>query len=140
MIITTLDKDVTVIDTPGFAEEDFEEEDKLMYDIIDELKNKIKNVNVFIIILNDEQTSMDGKFESMIRLFGKIFGNQFWNNVLLQADWTFTKRAISTRGENNETNWESDWDAKLRKTFTDIPVSKIFCYTMSFSKIITIYN
>ena len=126
--IITLDKDVTVIDTPGFAEEDFEEEDKLMYGIIDELKNTVKNVNVFIIILNGEQTSMDGKFESMIRLFGKIFGNQFWNNVLLQTDWTFTERDISTRGENNETKWEIDWDTKLRKTFTDIPVSKIFCY------------
>ena len=128
IIITTLDMDVTVIDTPGFAEEDFEEEDKLMYDIIDELKNKIKNVNVFIIILNDEKTSMDGKFESMIRLFGKIFGNQFWSNVLLQTDWTFDERAISARGEQNETKWESDWNDELRKTFTDIPVSKIFCY------------
>ena len=128
---TTLDMDVTVIDTPGFAEEDFEEEDKLLYGIIDKLKNKIKNVSVFIIILNGEETSMDGKFESMIRLFGKIFGNKFWNNVLLQTDWTFTAREISIRGENNETKWESDWNAKLRKTFTDIPVSKIFCYTKS---------
>ena len=119
---------MTVIDTPGFAEEDFEEEDRLMYDIIDELKNTIKNVNVFIIILNGEQTSMDGKFESMIGLFGKIFGNQFWNNVLLQTDWTFDDRAISTRGENNETKWESDWNDKLRNMFTDIPVSKIFWY------------
>ena len=122
---------MTVIDTPDIAEEDFEEEDKLMYGIIDELKNTVKNVNVFIIIFNGEQTSMDGKFESMIRLFGKIFGNQFWNNVLLQADWTFTERDISTRGENNETKWESDWDAKLRNSFTDIPVSKIFCHTMT---------
>ena len=116
--------DVTVIDTPGFAEEDFEEEDKLLYGIIDKLKNKIKNVSVFIIILNGEETSMDGKFESMIRLFGKIFGNKFWNNVLLQTDWTFTAREISIRGENNETKWEIDWDTKLRKTFIDIPVSK----------------
>ena len=122
---------MTVIDTPDIAEEDFEEEDKLMYGIIDELKNTVKNVNVFIIIFNGEQTSMDGKFESMIRLFGKIFGNQFWNNVLLQADWTFTERDISTRGENNETKWESDLDAKLRNSFTDIPVSKIFCHTMT---------
>ena len=119
---------MTVIDTPGFAEEDFEEEDKLMYGIIDELKNTVKNVNVFVIILNGEQTSMDGKFESMIRLFGKIFGNKFWNNVLLQTDWTFDERAISRRGEDNETKWESDWNDELRKTFTDIPVSKIFCY------------
>ena len=123
-IILILDMDVTVIDTPGFAEKDFEEEDKLMYGIIDELKNTVKNVSVFIIILNGEETSMDGKFESMIRLFGKIFGNQFWNNVLLQTDWTFDERAISTRGENNETKWEIDWNTKLRKTFTDIPVSK----------------
>ena len=123
-IILILDMDVTVIDTPGFAEKDFEEEDKLLYGIIDELKNTVKNVSVFIIILNGEQTSMDGKFESMIRLFGKIFGNQFWNNVLLQTDWTFDERAISTRGENNETKWEIDWNTKLRKTFTDIPVSK----------------
>ena len=33
---------MTVIDTPGFAEEDFEEEDKLMYGIIDELKNTVQ--------------------------------------------------------------------------------------------------
>ena len=117
--IITLDKDVTVIDTPGFAEEDFEEEDKLMYDIIDELKNTVKNVNVFIIILNGEQTSMsttfDGKFESMVRLFGKIFGNQFWNNVLLQAtDWTFSEKTIAKR-EDNETNWETHWHSKLRE-------------------------
>ena len=125
---------MTVIDTPGFAEEDFEEEDRLMYDVIDELKNTIKNVNVFIIILNSEQTSMDGKFESMIRLFGKIFGNKFWNNVLLQTDWTFTAREISIRGENNETKWEIDWDTKLRKTFIDIPVSKMFYHTWNPSK------
>ena len=80
-----------MIDTPGLGEEDIKKEVKLMYEIVDKLKNRVKLVHVFIIVLNGEKTVLEGKEETLIRIFTKIFGKQIWNNVMLQASkWSFS--------------------------------------------------
>ena len=115
---------MTVIDTPvfpGFSK------DKLIYEVIDELKNEIKFVHVFILVLNDdpaylgEQTILHEKVESRIRLFSKVFGKDFWNNVVLEAThwkWYRQQNSISI----NEDEWTEKWRTILKDKF-DIPVS-----------------
>ena len=89
---------MTVIDTPGLGEEDIEKEVKLMYEIVEKLKNRVKLVHVFIIVLNGEKTVLEEKDESLIRIFTKIFGNQIWNNVMLQASkWRFSEDGYHMR-------------------------------------------
>jgi hypothetical protein len=87
---------VTVIDTPGLGEEDIEKEVKLMYEMVDKLKNRVKLVHVFIIVLDgSEKPILEGKDESLIRIFTEIFGNQIWNNVMLQASkWSFSQAKL----------------------------------------------
>ena len=119
---------MTVIDTPGLGEEDIEKEVKLMYEIVDKLKNRVKLVHVFIIVLDgSEKPILEGKDESLIRIFTEIFGNQIWNNVMLQASkWAFSQDALHQRKEQatpiNETIWSEQWKNMLKGKF-DIPVS-----------------
>ena len=118
---------MTVIDTPGLGEEDIEKEVKLMYEMVDKLKNRVKLVHVFIIVLDgSEKPILEGKDESLIRIFTEIFGNQIWNNVMLQASkWAFSQDALHQRKEQatpiNETIWSEKWKNTLKGKF-DIPV------------------
>ena len=40
-------------------------------------------VHTFIIVFNGESPRMTLSLKSMIRLFEKMFGNQFWKNVII---------------------------------------------------------
>ena len=118
---------MTVIDTPGLGEEDIEKEVKLMYEIVEKLKSRVKLVHVFIIVLNGEKTVLEEKDESLIRIFTKIFGNQIWNNVMLQASkWRFSEDGYHMREQQaipiNESLWTEQWKNTLNDKF-DIPVS-----------------
>ena len=118
---------MTVIDTPGLGEEDIEKEVELMYEIVEKIKSRVKLVHVFIIVLNGEKTVLEEKDESLIRIFTKIFGNQIWNNVMLQASkWRFSEDGYHMREQQaipiNESLWTEQWKNTLNVKF-DIPVS-----------------
>ena len=126
---------MTVIDTPGLGEEDIEKEVKLMYEIVEKIKSRVKLVHVFIIVLNGEKTVLEEKDESLIRIFTKIFGNQIWNNVMLQASkWRFSEDGYHMREQQaipiNESLWTEQWKNTLNVTF-DTPVSIFSILTAS---------
>ena len=130
---------MTVIDTPGLGEEDIEKEVKLMYEIVEKLKNRVKLVHVFIIVLNGEKTVLEEKDESLIRIFTKIFGNQIWNNVMLQASkWRFSEDGYHMREQQanpiNESLWTEQWKNTLNDKF-DIPVSIFQFYQLQKEKV-----
>ena len=60
----------------------------------------------------------------MIRLFEKMFGNAFWQNVVLEVTrWHYDDRSLKNRKERGETEeeWQKTWNDEFHNLF-DIPV------------------
>ena len=63
---------------------------------------------------------MSAALKSMIGLMGKIFGNEFWHNVVLEAThWSYDIPAIGRREEANmnETWWTNEFNSLFKKEF-----------------------
>ena len=90
--------EVTIIDTPGFGDKD-EEETNTINNLVDFLKNKILFVHVFVIAVNGEDTPRFTKaMQSMLSLFAKIFGDEFWNNTAIEITrWDFGEYKANQR-------------------------------------------
>ena len=79
----------TVIDTPGFGDE-LSEEEKTIDGLIDSLKDRVKFIHAFVIAFKQQDNRMTASLRSMIGLFQKMFGDHFWENVILEVSaWTF---------------------------------------------------
>ena len=52
-------------------------------------------MHTFIIVFNGESPRMTLSLKSMIRLFEKMFGNQFWNNVVIAITRYKIKKIIN---------------------------------------------
>ena len=114
---------VTVIDTPGFGDS-LENEENTIDELVDVLKNRVKHVHLFVIAFNGQSPRLTFSLKSMIRLFEKMFGNLFWNNVIFEVTkWHFDENSVQIRqlqGESEET-WQNEWNQKFHSEF-DIPV------------------
>ena len=65
----------TLVDTPGFGDSD-NDDNELINEMIDALKNTIKTTNGFVLLFNGQNERFDTKAQQMIRemeaLFGKV--------------------------------------------------------------------
>ena len=96
--------EVTIIDTPGFGDKN-EEETKTIDNLVDFLKNKIRFVHVFVIAVNGQDTPRFTKaMQSMLSLFTKIFGDEFWSNTAIEITrWDFDEYWANQRNDRSET-------------------------------------
>ena len=76
---------MTLIDTPGFGVTDINKESDHIEQLVDLLKNKIKHVHVFLIAVNGIDPRYQKELDSMLKLFTKIFSNNFWKNAMIVA-------------------------------------------------------
>ena len=86
----------------------------------------MKFIHVFILAFNGESPRFANSLKSTIRLFEKMFGNLFWNNVMLEVTrWHFDDRSIKNRKERGESEkkWEQNWNQEFHGSKFDIPVS-----------------
>ena len=83
-------KRVTIIDTPGFGD-GLNEEEKTINGLVDVLKNEIKFIHVFVIVFNgDETPRLTRQLRTMLNLFAKMFGDNFWENAIMEfTRWDF---------------------------------------------------
>ena len=87
----------TVIDTPGFGDKLIEEE-KTIENLVTTLRDQIQYVHVFIIAFKQTDNRMTHSLRTMISLFEKMFGREFWNNVILEAThWNHGEEAERIR-------------------------------------------
>ena len=115
---------VTIIDTPDF-------DNKNIDAIVDFLTNELKYAHVFVISFENQINNMElvitDKVKFGLRMFGKIFGNQFWKHVILQvSNWKYSDNFVNIRNNKNPPKTESLWSDKIRdilKSSSDIPVS-----------------
>jgi len=119
-------KRVTIIDTPGFGVKDINEEVDHIDKLVELLKNKIKHVHVFVVVSDSTQARCDANCNSMFKLFGKIFSNNFWNNTMIVATkYSFSETDKTKRVNADET--EDKWEKKRVETLKkSLPYLKNF--------------
>ena len=121
---------VTIIDTPGFGDS-LENETKTIDELVDVLKNQVKHVHVFVLAFNGESPRLSFSLKSMIRLFEKMFGNLFWNNVIFEVTrWHFDENSVNIRLQKDETEdtWQNEWNERFHSEF-DLPVRYFSTFT-----------
>jgi len=75
-----------------------------------------KYVHAFVIAFKQGDNRMTNSLRSMISLFEKMFGKQFWDNVILEAThWNFGEDAIRIRNESSPPLTRHFWTAEFNR-------------------------
>jgi len=124
----------TVIDTPGFGDRLLEEE-KTIENLVTTLRDQIKYVHVFIIAFKQTDNRMTHSLRTMISLFEKMFGREFWNNAILEAThWNHGEEAerirMQARPPISQRFWTSEFNRILEREYNlRKPLDSIFLDT-----------
>ena len=72
------------------------------------LKDIIKSANGFVLLFNGQSERFDAKAQQMIREMQALFGNGFWDHVVLGVSfWRFDYNSIL--GRNNSGKETKKW-------------------------------
>ena len=111
--------DITVVDTPGFGNT-LEEEEESIEELVDFLKDDLSFVNVFVITLKETEKRVTRGLRSMMKLLGRMFGEQMWSHSILCAThWSYGRRHTAVRTISGY--GEEDWTGQVNKLLTDHP-------------------
>ena len=109
---------VTVVDTPGFGNS-LEEEEASIEQLVDFLKDDLEYVNVFVLTMKESDRRLTRGLQAMMKLLGRMFGEQFWSFVVLGAThWGYDSRHRDIR--NTSGYGEDDWVQHVNKLLTGI--------------------
>ena len=93
------------MDTPGFGVQ-LEEEEETISGLVDFLKNELKFVHAFVLSFKETDKRITAEFRLMVRLLSGIFGDQFWDNAIIEAThWSYHEVAQAKRTLHNESTW-----------------------------------
>ena len=107
----------TIIDTPGFGN-DLIEEEKTIERLVNVLKDDIRYIHAFVIAFKQQDNRMTASLRSMIALFQKMFGDQFWNNAILEAThWNYHEHSIRMRSLSKPKIAEKWWQNQFNHLF-----------------------
>jgi len=110
----------TVIDTPGFGDSD-NDDNILITEMVDALKNSIKTANTFLLTFNGQSERFDTLLQQMLREVEALFGTGFWDHVVLEAThWSFDADEVEDRGPNAEENWCESMNTEIQKNFVHV--------------------
>ena len=92
-------RNFTVIDTPGFGDKPTDEE-RTIEGLIDVLRDEVRFVHAFVIAFKQQDNRLTASLRAMIGLLQKMFGNRFWENVILEAThWSYHPVNVRLRSE-----------------------------------------
>ena len=107
----------TIIDTPGFGN-DLIEEEKTIERLVNVLKDDLRYIHAFVIAFKQQDNRMTASLRSMIALFQKMFGDQFWNNAILEAThWNYHEHSIRMRALSKPKIAENWWQNQFNHLF-----------------------
>ena len=95
---------LTIVDTPGFDDsEGPESQNELVDEMMNVLKYEVKEANALIILIKGTETRFDSAFQQTIRDMISLFGNAFWNNVVIGVSfWRYDPYHINDRQRNQK--------------------------------------
>ena len=77
------ERPVSVIDTMGFDDPNKNHDAEIIAELVDKLRNRCDFVNLFVIAVNGQNPRLDGSLVAMIKIFEGMFGEEFWNQVVI---------------------------------------------------------
>ena len=109
----------TIVDTPGFGDSDNDDND-LMNEMVQALKNAIKTANGFLLLFNGQSERFDIKAQQMIREMEALFGEAFWDYTVLGVSfWAYDQNSINQRNYTGKTEdwWTGEMNRQLKQKF-----------------------
>jgi len=113
------DEEFTIVDTPGFGDSDGED-NMLINEMVDALKNVIKIANGFLLVFKGTDNRFDVKTTQMLREMEALFGTGFWDHVIIGASfWAYDQNSIYQRNRTGQTEswWTADKNQQLKERF-----------------------
>ena len=74
---------ISIIDTIGFDDSNSNEDNDIVSELVEKLKNKCDHVNLFGIAVNGQSPRLEKSLIGMLCVFEGMFGKKFWNQVVL---------------------------------------------------------
>ena len=85
---------------------DLEEEEATIDGLVNFLRNKIELVDAFVIAFKQMDNRVMPAFKTMIKIVSSIFGEEFWENVIIEATFRgYSIDKIEDRGDLTEEDW-----------------------------------
>jgi len=110
--------DIDIIDTPGLDDPNGpQKDDENIAEMIKKLK-ELDHVHLFFVIFNGEVPRLSRTLMELLKIFRDMFGPHFlMNTVFGFSRWSFDKRAIKTRQQQQKTeaSLTEDLNNKLRE-------------------------
>merc|ERR1719206_351265 len=95
----------TVVDTPGFADSDNEDE-KLIEEMMDVLANTIDHADTLLLLLKGDTTRFNEGLQKMLKRMTVMFGQDWWNFLVIGVSfWPFDQNSIDDRNEKCEPDY-----------------------------------
>merc|ERR1719312_1903315 len=89
----------TVVDTPGFADSDNEDE-KLIEEMMNVLANTIDHADTLLLLLKGDTTRFNDGLQKMLKRMTVMFGQDWWNFLVIGVSfWPFDQNSIDDRNE-----------------------------------------
>ena len=71
-----------VVDSPGFGDSDLED-DELIEEMLDVLKNTIKHSSTILLVLKGTETRFNAALLDMLTKMSSIFGKRWWQYMVI---------------------------------------------------------
>jgi len=89
----------TVVDTPGFADSDNEDEE-LIEEMMDVLANTIDHADTLLLLIKGDTTRFNEGLQKMLKRMTVMFGQDWWNYLVIAVSfWPFDQNSIDDRNE-----------------------------------------
>jgi len=109
----------TVVDTPGFGDSD-QDDNGLIDEMTDVLKNTIKEANALVLLINSEQQRFNSALQQMMREMEALFGPSFWKNIIMGVShWAYDANSIAKRNYTGmtEEKFLKEWNDQVKAKF-----------------------
>ena len=112
----TSNPNVTIIDTSGLQAMNLELEEKSVHDLAERLKGDYKYIHAFVLTFNGQDTfTLTRGMWSMIKLFERMFGDNFWCNVILEfTQWGHSAQEVYEREKQSVGNGQPRTDENFK--------------------------
>ena len=108
-----------MIDTPGFADSDGDE-NELLDEMTTVLNNVVEGANGIVLLLNGAQERFDASLQQMLREMTALFGDTFWSHTIIGVShWAYDSNSVAQRNYTGKTEerFMRDWNELLSQKF-----------------------